>query len=28
VGEVKAVTLHKFMVTRNDVWTLQAILDL
>jgi SHS2 domain-containing protein len=28
VGEVKAVTLHKFMVTRNDMWMLQAILDM
>jgi SHS2 domain-containing protein len=26
-NEVKAVTLHQFQVTKNDMWCIQAILD-
>jgi SHS2 domain-containing protein len=27
ISEVKAVTLHKFLVRKNDLWCLQAVLD-
>ena len=26
-NEVKAVTLHEFILTKNDVWCIQAVLD-